>query len=68
MAKCTKPRVTDFLTVVQNLYGKTFDFLTLNKNDINFKPILSAAGMAEWIGHSTLDQRDVGSEPPSDQP
>ncbi len=22
--------------------------------------------MAEWIGHSTLDQRVVGSEPPSD--
>ncbi len=36
------------------------------KNDINFKPLLPAAGIAEWIGHSTCDQRVVGSKPPSE--
>ncbi len=28
---------------------------------------MSAAWMAEWIGHSTLERRVVGSKPPSDQ-
>ena len=36
------------------------------KNDINFKPLLPAAGIAEWISHSTCDQRVTGSKPPSE--
>ncbi len=39
---------------------------TLNKDDINFKPRLSVRRVAEWTGHSTLEQRVVGSKPPSE--
>ena len=33
------------------------------KNDINFKPLLSAAGMAEWVSHSNSERTVVGSKP-----
>ncbi len=35
----------------------------LIENDINFKPLLPAAGMAEWVSHSYSDRRVVGSKP-----
>ncbi len=36
------------------------------ENDINFKPFLPAAGMAEWISHSNSGRRVVGSKPAAD--
>ncbi len=33
------------------------------KNDINFIPLLPAAGMAEWVSHSNNDQRVPSSKP-----
>ncbi len=63
MAQDTKPkssRCSDRCSTPRKV-GLLISKLSI-KNDINLNPLLSAAGMAEWVSHLTLGQRFQGSK------